>query len=265
MSGVGGQSAVAAVAAAVTAWAAAACDVKDLVVDERSLELQLSVSFWPGPGWVPGSGGPGSGIGWTLEGAPQTPGGAVPGTSARQRFERATDVIDRTLLLESWYGEQCLDRKGVRLEACLEEACGASGTDTLAVSVNYCLSDSGELSFGSRTCGACRSEGACQTGCVGGCLDGFKCGSVVTVEDAQGRPLFGRHTCVPDGTVLPGGACTRGEPGLDTGYDDCVSGSVCIEGRCVSACPLSGDDICPAGQWCDYYPLFTGFGPVCLQ
>src|SRR5262245_34018009 len=39
-----------------------------------------------------------------------------------------------------------------------------------------------------------------------GCAPGFKCATLVEYD----QPFLARTTCVPDGTVPPGGACSQG-------------------------------------------------------
>ncbi|MCP4445042.1 MAG: hypothetical protein GY811_06815 [Myxococcales bacterium] len=82
--------------------------------------------------------------------------------------------------------------------------------------------------------------GACNPVTQVGCQAGAKCAEVVVSEE----PYLTQTTCVPDGTVTQGGACTKGAPGPSTGYSDCVAGYECIGGLCAEICTSAGGDTC---------------------
>jgi hypothetical protein len=86
-----------------------------------------------------------------------------------------------------------------------------------------------------------------------GCEADEKCSWLTVSRD----PYLGRTACVPDGAVPVDGACETGEPGEETGFDDCVAGSICNYGICRSICSISPDS-CGDGFACGRYSrLFT--------
>jgi hypothetical protein len=82
-----------------------------------------------------------------------------------------------------------------------------------------------------------------------GCAEGEKCAQL-TVD--LGPPILDRTDCVPNGSVAIGGACTDGEPGDTTGFDDCAAapnqGAACVNNVCRQICnsgaatPTCGDE-----------------------
>ena len=61
-------------------------------------------------------------------------------------------------------------------------------------------------------------------------------------------------TCLPDGVVAEGDACTRGSDGVD----DCEKGLVCISGKCAKICAIGDHVACaPQGYCLGYSDLFT--------
>ncbi|MEW5848467.1 MAG: hypothetical protein AB2A00_06610 [Myxococcota bacterium] len=83
---------------------------------------------------------------------------------------------------------------------------------------------------------------------------GEKC-TWITVSET-----LGHVGCAADGVVPRGGACTYGEPGETTGFDDCQGGHVCIAGLCQEVCTLAPDD-CQAGTICNRYGGLFGEEP----
>lgn len=79
--------------------------------------------------------------------------------------------------------------------------------------------------------------GVCNPVTQAGCNLGEKCAQLVVSDD----PFLSQTTCVPDGVVSLGGACTDGEPGSSTGYDDCTAGGNCLGGLCMEICSTAGD------------------------
>jgi hypothetical protein len=70
-----------------------------------------------------------------------------------------------------------------------------------------------------------------------GCGFGDKCSWVVIQE----QPIeLGRTTCVPEGPIGLGEACTRGAPGVSTGFDNCGAGLICAAGKCQDICGFDG-------------------------
>ena len=80
-----------------------------------------------------------------------------------------------------------------------------------------------------------------------GCATGEKCTWIDVTAD------LGKIGCATDGTVAVGGACTTGQPGETTGFDNCVGGSYCLGGVCEAICSQSPDSCDPA-TGCTYAP-----------
>lgn len=101
-----------------------------------------------------------------------------------------------------------------------------------------------------------------------GCEAGEKCAQLVESAD----PFLARTACVPAGAVTEGGACTRGEAGAATGFDDCIGGYDCTNGVCTEICDVGPPDGCRAdgeafgeGSYCTLYEgLFTDAIGVCV-
>lgn len=94
-----------------------------------------------------------------------------------------------------------------------------------------------------------------------GCEGGDKCTFIVTSED----PFTGITGCADDGAVDVGGACSRD---AGTGVDDCVGGSLCMNGICEEICSVNPNS-CSSSYTCSHT---TGFfedenigtcGPMC--
>lgn len=78
---------------------------------------------------------------------------------------------------------------------------------------------------------------------------------------------------MPAGAVPEGKACSRGEAGAATGFDDCAPGLHCLHGVCAKICDKGPPDGCRAsdepehtGSYCALIDrIFSdGFG-VCVQ
>jgi len=84
-----------------------------------------------------------------------------------------------------------------------------------------------------------------------GCNPGEKC---TWIRIAETPDRIGKVGCVPDGTVDAGAACTDGEPGETTGYDNCKAGLICI-GTCKDICGFDGsaNAACATGEACTRY------------
>ena len=85
-----------------------------------------------------------------------------------------------------------------------------------------------------------------------GCPAGNKCTWISLQETPDPIGILG---CVPAGNVPINGACVEGAPGLNTGYDNCVAGAICIGGTCQDVCGFGAgvNDACPSGQACTRY------------
>ena len=81
-----------------------------------------------------------------------------------------------------------------------------------------------------------------------GCAAGEKCSWLVVQEE----PFLGRTDCVPDGTAAIGEACTEGEPGEETGFDNCAAGGLCLNEICRTICTVD-PDTCSAEFACSSY------------
>lgn len=86
-----------------------------------------------------------------------------------------------------------------------------------------------------------------------GCNVGERCTEVtLRIPDDPDQDPVREIQCVPEGTVAEGGACELGEPGPDTGYDNCVSGTYCRgvgpeddrEYSCYAICDQGLEDSC---------------------
>jgi hypothetical protein len=89
-----------------------------------------------------------------------------------------------------------------------------------------------------------------------GCDAGEKCAELVESEE----PLLNRTTCVPNGTAAEGETCSRGAAGVETGFDDCVSGQSCLNGTCSPICSANPDSCREASEAFgegDYCTLFA--------
>lgn len=84
--------------------------------------------------------------------------------------------------------------------------------------------------------------GICNPVTQAGCSIGEKCAQVVQSDN----PFLAQTTCVPNGNVSEGGACTQGEAGA-TGLDDCLAGLDCLGGICSPICNVGPPDSCRSG------------------
>jgi hypothetical protein len=175
-------------------------------------------------------------------------------------FPSYQEAKNTPIVVETWYGASPLARwveyPGV-CETCMISS-GRIPTPTLE-RVGLCLQPSGELRLGSPNCrfpwgDGCSIDAFCDPPCYPfpdtwlPCFEGKGCGLVVAVDD----PFYGHFDCVPPGSVPIGDACLRGPPGLDTGYDDCAVGGVCIDGVCREVCAESHP--CTDGSPCELFP-----------
>lgn len=117
-----------------------------------------------------------------------------------------------------------------------------------------------------------------------GCAPGEKCTwfiDAVTPQPTGPVKVFGHTGCAPDGTVQAGGDCKYGAPG-ETGFDNCVKGTVCSDFRqdnmepnavCKTICDAQAKTSgCGSDQYCfNYVSLFStgdttpASGGICEQ
>jgi hypothetical protein len=109
--------------------------------------------------------------------------------------------------------------------------------------------DDGDIMFADSGPGIDAAPATCNPVTQRGCAEGDKCSWLVVQEDPN---FLGRTACVPDGTVELGGACTEGAPGEDSGYDDCVAGTLCLNAICRDICSIEPDS-CETGFACSSY------------
>ena len=143
-------------------------------------------------------------------------------------------------------GGQVCNADGTGFGAC---DCGAPmGTDagaTDAGSVDAGL-DAGVVDAGPGDAGYCDPTPADGGGT--GCATGQRC-TWITLDATP----TGRTSCLPNGTIAAGGACSPGTPGLTTGFDNCVSGQVCINSICTRTCRVADLTSCGADDSCSAY------------
>lgn len=89
------------------------------------------------------------------------------------------------------------------------------------------------------------------------CGAGTKCGSSFASADLR----FSRVDCVPAGDRLVGDACTWSEGAGGRFVDNCVTGSMCVEGVCRAQCI---DGACPSGTACTRIPGHSAEIPACV-
>lgn len=90
---------------------------------------------------------------------------------------------------------------------------------------------------------------ACNSVAQTGCDAGLKCAQVEVAVDLY---VTG---CVTDGTRRLGEVCVQGEPGEDTGFDDCAAGFHCLAGTCREICSSSPNS-CVAFACSSYTDVF---------
>lgn len=111
----------------------------------------------------------------------------------------------------------------------------------------------------------------CNANAQTGCEAGDKCTWIIVQDDPEVLGIMG---CVDDGGVAEGEACTRGEIGAATGFDNCAAGLFCLGGVCEDTCSTNDtSDACDAGTICggiiglyanDTADIATGFcSPTC--
>ncbi len=221
------------------------------------VELQLRVSPYLGYEY--------EGIAVTVDGVP------VASEDYDLALDRTLSSYDEAkntpVVVETWHGDSPLARRvehpGV-CETCMI-ASGIIQTPSLE-RLGLCLEPSGEIRTGSPLCrfpwgDGCSIDAFCDPPCYPfpdswlTCSQDSGCGLVVAVED----PFYGHFDCVPAGHVPIGEACVRGSPGLDTGYDDCAVGGVCIDGVCREIC--ADGHHCSDGSPCELFPhMRNAFG-----
>ncbi len=190
-----------------------------------------------------------AGISLTVNGEPAP---EFPLVSAS--FATYAEAKSAEFAIESWYGETKLFRRVDSPGLCEGGSlCGYMGETPDSESVGLLLEPSGELRIVYITCQPGTHCDLWEMRCdpmhpQSSCEEGSQCGLVVAVSD----PLYAHFDCVPAGETPLGEACTRGAPGLETGYDDCTGGAVCWGGVCRAVCtPYEG---CADDEPCELLP-----------
>jgi hypothetical protein len=111
---------------------------------------------------------------------------------------------------------------------------------------------------------------ACNVAVNSGCPVGEKCTWVRVSVGPNPEQQLGQVACVPEGNVPTDGACMYGMSGIQTGYDDCVGGDICLAPRtaeqstgvCREICSLlDTSNPCDANFACGaYQKYFTNGG-----
>lgn len=157
-------------------------------------------------------------------------------------------AADQQFVVETKYGDTVLDRVVVRPGFCeAESLCGEPPWELEFR--GYIIAAGGRLTPIDAMCNSCTADWFCpgSDDCwptrLNDCstLGELRCGLLQVHSD----PQFAYITCVPDGNVPVGGACTNGPPGIDTGYDDCARGALCVDGVCRAFC--DADTPCATG------------------
>jgi len=83
-----------------------------------------------------------------------------------------------------------------------------------------------------------------------GCMTGEKCS---WFHDTELPTPLGHVGCAPNGTAAVDAGCAFGADGPQ-GYDNCVKGSVCVNGRCAQICDGNGGNpTCGTNTTCGLY------------
>ena len=196
-------------------------------------------------------------IGMTVDGVHVVP--EEYSLALSRTFSSYQEAQDTPIDVETWYGERRIFHWVVWPGVC--EACIRPAGQTPTVELmGLCLEPSGELRFGSSSCSfpwgnGCHADAFCDPPCYPfpdswlHCYPADQgCGLVVSVAE----PFYGHFDCVPAGQVSIGQSCVRGAPGLDTGYDDCAVGGVCIDDVCREVCAENRP--CSDGSSCELFP-----------
>lgn len=102
----------------------------------------------------------------------------------------------------------------------------------------------------------------CNVATNTGCAQGEKCTWVRVSVGADDAQQLGQVNCVPDGTIPTGGECSYGMSGVNTGYDNCVGGNLCMAPRtaenatgvCKEICSvMDASNPCDSGYACGTY------------
>lgn len=164
---------------------------------------------------------------------------------ASQMFSSFEQASGSAFVIESKYGDVVLDRVVVEPGFC-DGVC--SSPPWQVESASYTLMEGGRLARESAFCNGCTADGFCSIiDChpilLWGCADAaaMRCGML----NVHAAPDLSYITCVPDGQVAVGESCIVGPAGLETGYDNCAAGTVCIDGVCRAFC--SGSHPCTTG------------------
>jgi hypothetical protein len=132
------------------------------------------------------------------------------------------------------------------LSAMALAACGGGGGKKADADINVGGDDAGPT---------IDAGAVCNPATQAGCDAGEKCANLDVTD------MLSQTTCVPDGDKTEGQACTVGEPGQTTGYDDCVAGYHCLYGQCAPVCVTTPDSCRTDGEGAfegEYCTLFAG-------
>lgn len=111
---------------------------------------------------------------------------------------------------------------------------------------------------------------ACNVVTNMGCPVGEKCTWIRVSVGDQPEQQLGTVGCAPEGNIPTDGACSYGMSGLNTGYDNCVGGDICLaprtaeeaQGTCREICSIDDDsNNCEPNFACGrYQKYFTNGG-----
>jgi hypothetical protein len=148
-------------------------------------------------------------------------------------------------------GQQC-NAAGTGFGAC---DCGGQNTNDAGTGSDAgTASDAGlvdagvVVDAGLPTCNPSPADGG-----VTGCATGQRC-TWVTLSIA---PSTGVTTCVANGPSQLGATCIQGTPGLATGADSCVAGTVCLNDKCRKLCAASDPNSCGVDACVTYAGVFA--------
>ncbi len=91
---------------------------------------------------------------------------------------------------------------------------------------------------GCETCPDTAQCAACNEIRQFGCCPDRKCTWTLATDPTPDAPGLGSITCAANGTVPLGGACTIA-PAAMGGNDNCVAGTVCVNGSCAQICDIN--------------------------
>jgi hypothetical protein len=126
-------------------------------------------------------------------------------------------------------------------------ACGGGGGDNVDTNITRIDGGGGTL--------------VCDVVNNTGCDAGEKCTWVRVSVGTEPEQQLGQVNCVPDGDVPTGSACMFGASGLNTGYDNCVGGNLCMAPRTTENAMGTCKEICSLMDTSNPCPEFFACGP----